>query len=511
MTATKKKVMIIDGDPTQVEAFRKLLSEHYDVTIVATPKEAIDKAKTEDFDVIVNGYILPMVTGPGGIKEVRTLDALMSEEKAAILKKTRNAVLRVESEFQTGKSAIEELLRHSQAQLDNILALLNGRIFQLETDKAQLQRDINILNDEVKTVSVGQAEAEQKARDALAAMNEAQNKAEVALQDKAEIEKKMMAAVEARAQAESQVKIAQAEKTEAEKKMMAAVEARAQAESRVEVVQAEKVQSDELRQEALSKQIEAEMQAQEARDAMAKAEAEYISLQKRTIKEIESVTKETNAALNDKTRVEEQKEAALREKKEIERRLAVALNDRSQAEQKADMISKEKDRVQKDLDAALAKKVEMDRSVQSFQSVKVKLEHDLIEQQTRAARDVEIFKREINNLNSELRKLMTAADRATSEKAEAVQKAGIALKEKTVVEKKLATVLTALDEAERTVAVAEEKAKKHTEALTNQVALLKNELEKAVTMAESAFKEKMTAEEKLATIQKRWEQYMASR
>ncbi|MBF0550623.1 MAG: response regulator [Deltaproteobacteria bacterium] len=511
MTATKKKVMIIDGDPTQVEAFRKLLSEHYEVTTVATPKEAIDKAKTEDFDVIVNGYILPMVTGPEGIKEVRTLDSLMAEEKAAILKKMRDAVLRVESEFQTGKAATEELLKHSQAQLDNILDLLNGRILQLETEKAQLQRDINGLKDEVKTASVVQAGAEQKARDAIAAMNEALNKAGIALQGKTEAEKKMLVAIEAKAQAESQVKIAQAEKAEAEKEMMTAIEAKAQAESQTQIAQSEKAQSEKARQDALSQHSEAKTQAQESLDAKAKAEADYASLQKRTAKEIESVTKEISAALNDKTRAEEQTEAALREKVEAERKLSIALNDRSRAEQQAEMISQVKDQVQKDLDAALAKKVEMERSVQSLQSVKAKLEEDLPVHQARAAREVEAFKRDINNLNNELRKAVMAADSAAGEKAVAVQKAETVFKEKNAVEKKLATVLTDLEESEKQVAAAKENAQKNTEALTNQVALLKNELERAITMAEAAVKEKLMAEEKLTTIQKRWEQYMASR
>ncbi|MBF0475513.1 MAG: hypothetical protein HQK59_06700 [Deltaproteobacteria bacterium] len=511
MPVSRQKVMIIDGDSTQTEAFKKLLSEHYDVTTVATPKEAIDKANTENFDVIVNGYILPMVTGPEGINEVRTLDSLMAEEKAAILKKMREAVLRVESEFHTGKAAAEELLKHSQGQLDNILELLNGRIRELETDKAQLQRDFNGLKDEIKTASVAQAGAEQKAGDALVAMNEAMNKAGIAIQDKAEAEKKMLAAIEAKAQAESQAKTDQAEKAEAEKKMLAAIEAKTQAENQAKVAQAEKAQAEKAGQDALTKQAEAESRAQELLTAKAKVEADYAALQKQSAKQIESVTKEINTALNDKARVQEQLDTAIREKAEVERKLGIALSDKSRAEQQVETISQVKDQVQKDLDAALAKKTEMERNVQSLKNAEAKLEQDLAEHQTRAARDVEALKRDISTLNNELHKAVAAADSASGEKAEAVKKAETALKEKTVFEQKLNTVLAGLEDAERKSAAAEEKAKKNTEELTAQVTLLRSELEKAIYMAETAFKEKVTAEEKLTTIQKRWEQYMASK
>ncbi|MBF0508202.1 MAG: hypothetical protein HQK57_04655, partial [Deltaproteobacteria bacterium] len=152
-----------------------------------------------------------------------------------------------------------------------------------------------------------------------------------------------------------------------------------------------------------------------------------------------------------------------------------------------------------------------ERNVQGLQGVNSKLEDDLVQHQARATREAEAFKRDVNNLNNELRKVVSTAEDAAKEKAEAVQRAETAIREKSAVENRLAAVQGELEAGEKRAAALAEKAKTNADTLTAQVALLKSELEKAITMAETAFKEKVAAEEKLTTIQKRWEQYMASK
>ena len=123
---------------------------------------------------------------------------IAADQKVELLKKVREAVKKVEMDFQKKKPATQKLLRESEAKQENILDLLNKQMRQLVSEKA---------------------EAEKRVETALSEKAEAEKRAETALSEKAEAEKAVDAAIKEKEAAESKVDSALDEKAETEKKL----------------------------------------------------------------------------------------------------------------------------------------------------------------------------------------------------------------------------------------------------------------------------------------------------
>ena len=123
---------------------------------------------------------------------------IAADQKAELLKKVREAVKKVEMDFQKQKPATQKLLQESEAKQDNILDLLNKRMRQLESEKA---------------------EAEKQAKTALSEKAEAEKQTETALSEKAEAEKAVDAAIKEKEAAKKKADGALDEKIETEKRL----------------------------------------------------------------------------------------------------------------------------------------------------------------------------------------------------------------------------------------------------------------------------------------------------
>jgi CheY-like chemotaxis protein len=68
-----KKILVIDDEELITKSLLKLLSsEGYNVTVVRNGKDAIEKVKTDDFDLIISDVRMPEMDGIETIKKIRT-------------------------------------------------------------------------------------------------------------------------------------------------------------------------------------------------------------------------------------------------------------------------------------------------------------------------------------------------------------------------------------------------------------------------------------------------------
>jgi chromosome segregation ATPase len=396
MNENKRKAIIIDREPEAINALEGMLSPHWDITAVGSAGEATEKAANEDFDIILTGYVLPKMSGKEGILELETVTNMVAGEKAALLKKVREAVHGVEMDFQSKTTDTEELLRQSQAKQDEILELLNDQIRQVEGEKVQLAREIQTSKEE--------AEA------ALIDLGKAEKAAEKALAEKAEAERKVEAVLDEKAEAERRAETAQMEKAEAERKVETVLDEKAEAERRAE--------------------------------------------------------------------------AALMEKAEAEEKVETVLNEKAEAEEKTE--------------AARAEKAETEKKAEELSREKTKLEEAVSKLESETA-----------DLGSELNKALALAQDHLREKGEVEKKVETAINEKVEAEKRAGAALEAKAEAERRLAGFEEEAKRNNEALNMQVESLTEELNKAVSVAETIANEKTQLQQKLAQFQEHWEKHIA--
>ena len=60
----KKKILVIEDNPMVIKSLEfKLIKEGYDVYLTADGREAMDKLKTENFDLVLTDLMLPFVSG----------------------------------------------------------------------------------------------------------------------------------------------------------------------------------------------------------------------------------------------------------------------------------------------------------------------------------------------------------------------------------------------------------------------------------------------------------------
>lgn len=67
-----KKILVIDDEELVIESVRRLLKrEGYDATVVTSGKQALDKVKETDFDLVVSDIRMPELDGINVIKHIR--------------------------------------------------------------------------------------------------------------------------------------------------------------------------------------------------------------------------------------------------------------------------------------------------------------------------------------------------------------------------------------------------------------------------------------------------------
>ena len=67
-----KKILVIDDEPLVIKSLGRLLKNSgYDVVVTASAKEALEKIKETDFDLIISDVRMPGTNGIEAIKEIR--------------------------------------------------------------------------------------------------------------------------------------------------------------------------------------------------------------------------------------------------------------------------------------------------------------------------------------------------------------------------------------------------------------------------------------------------------
>ena len=162
--------------------------------------------------------------------------------KAELLTKMRDAMQRIETDFQAKRPATEELLRESQSKQDHILDLLNNRMGQFESEKAALEEEIRGLKEGAEAALAEKEEAEKAAEAARAEKEEAERAAEAARAEKEEAGRAAEAARAEKEEAERAAETARAEKEEAEKATEAALSEKEEAARVAEAALGEKAE-----------------------------------------------------------------------------------------------------------------------------------------------------------------------------------------------------------------------------------------------------------------------------
>jgi CheY-like chemotaxis protein len=70
----KKKILVIDDDIDVIEAIAIVLDDIYALSTFVNPLEAIEKLKTEKFDLIITDLVMPDINGIEVIAKIREND-----------------------------------------------------------------------------------------------------------------------------------------------------------------------------------------------------------------------------------------------------------------------------------------------------------------------------------------------------------------------------------------------------------------------------------------------------
>jgi chromosome segregation ATPase len=83
-------------------------------------------------------------------EDIQGLLQKSEKDKKALLGKILSSVQKVETVFEEKKSAADELKGRSQAAEDEIIKLLNGHVRRLETEKAELNMEVEEARESLK-------------------------------------------------------------------------------------------------------------------------------------------------------------------------------------------------------------------------------------------------------------------------------------------------------------------------------------------------------------------------
>ncbi len=132
------KILVIDDDVKMLELLRKVLSKRgYTVEISSKPREALEKFKSDDFDIVVSDINMPEISGLEILKQVKS----MSPETIVIMI----------TAFATVSSAVESM---KLGAYDYIIKPFNMEEFVLIIDRAveqiSLRKEVELLRKEVQ-------------------------------------------------------------------------------------------------------------------------------------------------------------------------------------------------------------------------------------------------------------------------------------------------------------------------------------------------------------------------
>jgi len=195
MPKKKQKMLVLDYDSKTTAAIRDTFSQRCDVIFVDSLKKAAAKAKSDKFDVIITGYLVPAVSG---------------KKTVSCLNNIKKAISQAETDVDKKRAAGKKVLSESQENLARIREMLTGRVRQFEIEGLELKKQVQSLEKKASAVEERKTKAEKKAKEAQKEKTEAERKAEevdrknveaedkakAALMDKAEDKKKLDEAIE---------------------------------------------------------------------------------------------------------------------------------------------------------------------------------------------------------------------------------------------------------------------------------------------------------------------------
>ncbi len=101
----KERILIIDDDPDILDVLELTLGEHYDVVAAHNGREGLDIIKTKVPDLIITDYMMPIMSGPQFVRELRK-DILLSHLPVIML---------------TGKGETKDMVTGIEAGADDYL------------------------------------------------------------------------------------------------------------------------------------------------------------------------------------------------------------------------------------------------------------------------------------------------------------------------------------------------------------------------------------------------------
>lgn len=65
------KILIVDDDPSILEALGALLRDRYEVLVASNGEEAVDRVSSAPVDLVVLDMLMPLLEGEGVLREIR--------------------------------------------------------------------------------------------------------------------------------------------------------------------------------------------------------------------------------------------------------------------------------------------------------------------------------------------------------------------------------------------------------------------------------------------------------
>jgi chromosome segregation ATPase len=129
MTGEKRKILLLDYDSKVTKAAKKSLDKQYDISLAKTVKDAHQIALSDNFDIIITGYIVPAVS---------------SEKALLCLKHLDTTVSKYEESFRNKKAETKKLVQQSEETKTEILKFLNEKLRTVISEKSSLKKEFKI-------------------------------------------------------------------------------------------------------------------------------------------------------------------------------------------------------------------------------------------------------------------------------------------------------------------------------------------------------------------------------
>lgn len=243
MPKKKQKMLVLDYDSETTAAIRDTFSQHCDVIFVDSLKKAAAKAKSDKFDVIITGYLVPAVSG---------------KKTVSCLNNIKKAISQAEADVEKKRTAGEKILHEAQENQTRIIDLLTGYDRQSEVERLETKQQVHGFEEKAKAAEEKLAEAEKTAQEAQKLKAEAEKRVEEAGKKTAEAEEIAEAERQANEKAEKRVEGADKKRAEAEEIAEAEKKARADAEEIAEAENKARAEAEDKAEAALISKTEIE-------------------------------------------------------------------------------------------------------------------------------------------------------------------------------------------------------------------------------------------------------------